>query len=65
MWTAYILVMTLGGAVHIATKPAEDAAACVAVLRSFNQPETIVVASGCIADDHRPQPLRKPAADRT
>ena len=65
MWTAYLIVMTLGGAVHIATRPADDEAACLTVVRSFNQPETIVVASGCIADSHRPAPVRKPAADRT
>jgi hypothetical protein len=65
MWTAYLIVMTLGGAVHIATKPADDEVACLAVLRERAQPETIVVASGCIADAHRPQPVRKPAADRT
>ena len=67
MWTAYLLVMTLGGAVHVATLPAKDPAACIAAIRSYNQPETILVASGCIADAHRPapEPARKSAEGRT
>ena len=64
MWTAYIVVLGLTGPAYIATRPADNEAACLAVLRSFSQPETIVVASGCIADSHRPAPVRKPAADR-
>ena len=65
MWTAYIVVLGLTGPAYIATRPADNETACLAALRSFSQPETIVVASGCIADAHRPQPVRKPAADRT
>jgi hypothetical protein len=65
MWTAYLIVMTITGAVHIATVPAKDPGACISAIKSYSQPETIVVASGCIADAHRPQPERKPAAGRT
>jgi hypothetical protein len=65
MWTAYLIVMTLNGAVHIASAPAKDAVSCIAAIKAYSQPETIVVASGCIADDHRPKPERRSAKERT
>jgi hypothetical protein len=65
MWTAYIVVLGLTGPAYIATRQADSPAACIAAIKSYSQPETIIVASGCIADNHRPQPERRPAKDRT